>query len=178
METEQKSIKMTCISSVPEELISLLTENWKAEKFIQSHASTLGADFIVKRVEKGGKYIELQIWVTSPHRGFEKLRERFYRGTIVFIWWDPQNLLDKRVLDHFLGQREKFSLYKNKSLRKIEDVPILIYYIGKDKSLPLQKMRSIFSDEEVKLRSRSEFLDIRTTEEIFDLFEPLLFEKQ
>jgi hypothetical protein len=178
MGIEWKIVKMTCICSYPEVLISLLAENWKAESFIQPHASTLGADFLVKRVEKDGKFMEIQIWVTSPLRGFKKLRERFYRGTNLFIWWDPQNLLDKRVLDHFLGYREKFSPLKHNSPSKIENTPIFVYFIGKDKSLPLKEMRSIFGDERVKLCSRSEFLDIKTTEEIFNFYEPFLFEGQ
>lgn len=58
-----------------------IRRNYMGEHFIADHLSTLGADFAVKRVEiKDQAVLELQIWDLAGQRGFENLRQRFFKG--------------------------------------------------------------------------------------------------
>jgi GTPase SAR1 family protein len=50
------------------------------KKFSLQYKATIGADFLTKEVEEGGRVFNLQIWDTAGQERFLSLGRAFYRG--------------------------------------------------------------------------------------------------
>eukprot|EP01091_Cochliopodium_minus_P002076 TRINITY_DN1198_c0_g1_i2.p1 TRINITY_DN1198_c0_g1~~TRINITY_DN1198_c0_g1_i2.p1 ORF type:complete len:178 (-),score=46.26 TRINITY_DN1198_c0_g1_i2:65-598(-) len=58
------------------------------KKFSMNTKSTIGSDFLSKRIEIEGKPVTLQIWDTAGQERFQSLGNSFYRGAdgVIFVF--------------------------------------------------------------------------------------------
>lgn len=78
-------------------------------KFPKTYKATIGADFISKQLQVGGRSVALQIWDTAGQERFKSLTAAYYRGAdcciLVFDVCNPQSLKNiKTWVSHFVIQ--------------------------------------------------------------------------
>ncbi|RMG32531.1 MAG: GTP-binding protein [Methanobacteriota archaeon] len=91
--------------------------------FKESHLMTVGANFMLKNLEIGGKTIKLSIWDTAGQEKFRKVVESYYKGGKgVLICFAINDRRSFDALDYWysstqkqLGENAKYVLVGNKS---------------------------------------------------------------
>ena len=58
-----------------------LLRRFKGEKFDQKYRITVGADFIVKKMQYGEQHVTLKIWDVGGQPEFARLRSQYYKNT-------------------------------------------------------------------------------------------------
>ena len=77
-----------------------LLQRYVKGKFTSAHKVTIGADFLAKKLEFGGKEYNIQFWDTAGQERFNSLGGGFYRGSdVCVIVFD---ITDKKVLKNFI----------------------------------------------------------------------------
>jgi Ras-related protein Rab-1A len=59
---------------------SCLLLRFADDTFTESYISTIGVDFKIRTIERGGKTIKLQIWDTAGQERFRTITSSYYRG--------------------------------------------------------------------------------------------------
>lgn len=172
---QRQVLKAFCLSNDIDSFKRHLISDWKTGQFIQNHLSTLGADFVVKKITRSDKNLELQLWMMNSKEGFHKLRLRFLKQAAIIIIYNPDNSLENYLIEPVLEyiKTETFSkddLVPNALLKKK-----LILYIGNQKDQTLKNLTSELKREQVLHFEKSEFFTEKSLDIIFNHFEPILF---
>ncbi|MCY3414374.1 MAG: hypothetical protein INQ03_22195 [Candidatus Heimdallarchaeota archaeon] len=91
--------KLVIIPNDSGELQAECAKSWEAQGFLESHMSTLGADFLMKRIQGNGVVTELQIWFISNKEEFRSLVfSKIHNAYAVFIVKKEQILDEDNLL--------------------------------------------------------------------------------
>ena len=90
--------------------------------FIESHKSTIGADFFTKEIQLNDKHITLQLWDTAGQERFQSLGKAYYRGAdAVILVYD---ITDKISFDKIDSWKKHF--IKNYDGNDMNNFPFLL----------------------------------------------------
>lgn len=99
-------------------------------EFMDTHITTIGVDFKLRRVEVGNKVIKVQIWDTAGQERFESITKQFYRRAQgVLLVYDITSRRSYEAIPKWLSYIHQFAH---------EDVPIML--IGNKFDQELRRM--------------------------------------
>lgn len=120
-----------------------LINRFVSDKFEEKYNSTIGVDFMMKRIEIGNDTIvRLQIWDTAGMEKYKQLTTTYYRGAQgAFVVFDLTNSESFKSVDKWL---EDFHIYANPEAHRF------VYLIGN---------KSDLEDRKVSIEEINKFID-------------------